>query len=490
MNMIFGFWGAMRAMASGLLLLLGLLIAWAMVFVQMVHPQNIKMEHATEMCESAFSSVWMATLILFQTLVAGDSWGVCAMPLIKEIPLTYFFFMVSLVTVQLGFMNLVLAIIVDQAAEAREVSKEERIRRKRIADAENLEHWKTTMGELDADASGTLTEDEFMSGYDLPTVSQTLDTLHMTSNDLRQIFHLMDTDKSGTLEYEEFVDQFYKAQSQDPAVYLMCIKLQVARIQHHIEAVLGQQIDSQLRILGDGLRSMISEVVRKETLGVEKRPMSEIYDCGPCPDEEVQRRSDIGKIMRKEVIHLARLPTEDEAAKPAATEPPPVASSDVAQRCVPEVRVGIVVSQALSKEPALLAAREAKLAEEDCLPCWLPSAGFEPGGSVRSQCLAFGKMVHVKRGVTSSSPACPDVGSPPTTHQTLTTSSDAAESARMEDWLRSPACPDISSSPTTYQTLTTSADPAEVPRMVVGLRNLAAVGLEGETRSRPTFLRL
>ena len=102
----------------------------------------------------AFDSVFMVMLMFFQTLMAGDSWGDCAVPMIQKNPLSIIIFggdltfdfgdyrgldashelastycimfsfrkpenyvklswpVGSLLTVQLGFANLVLAVIV------------------------------------------------------------------------------------------------------------------------------------------------------------------------------------------------------------------------------------------------------------------------------------------------------------------------------------------------------------------------------------------
>merc|ERR1719343_173040 len=120
--MIQGFAGAMQAMIWGLLLILLLLGIWSLLAVELLGP--ISRELWTEggrdqWCGEAFQTVARSTLLFFQTLVAGDSWGECAIPIINQEPLTYIIFSIALVTVQLGFTNLILAVIVDKATQAR-----------------------------------------------------------------------------------------------------------------------------------------------------------------------------------------------------------------------------------------------------------------------------------------------------------------------------------------------------------------------------------
>ena len=62
---------------------------WAMLMVEIVHPLIIDVHERTNVfaecseCLWAASSVMNADLLLFKTVVAGDSWGLIAMPVIQ-----------------------------------------------------------------------------------------------------------------------------------------------------------------------------------------------------------------------------------------------------------------------------------------------------------------------------------------------------------------------------------------------------------------------
>ena len=88
-------------------------------------PRRERPEDVNEFCLAAFSSIFEAIVIYFQTLVAGDSWGQCMIPIVHHHPWTILFFAAALITVTLGFMNLILAVIVDNATKAREGDQEE-----------------------------------------------------------------------------------------------------------------------------------------------------------------------------------------------------------------------------------------------------------------------------------------------------------------------------------------------------------------------------
>jgi len=235
--MIRGFIGAMKAMFWGFVLILLLLLLWSLICVEIVHPINMNMiaemkadgrgDEVNDFCVHAFSSVFNTSLLLFQTLVAGDSWGQCTWPVIKEQKLTFIIFAMALVSVSLGSFSLILAVIVDNAAAGRDGDREEQIQEKEGEVHEALMHWKEIIAQIDVDNSGTISWEELMEAYhNLPEVHHTLSMMGLSEHNLQGLFQLMDTDESGDLDYAEFMDTFITAQRQDLRTYLMMTKLQ------------------------------------------------------------------------------------------------------------------------------------------------------------------------------------------------------------------------------------------------------------------------
>jgi len=234
-SMISGLIGALQAMSWGLILVVLLLLIWSIISVEVIHPIAWRVHNQpdpqSEWCREAFSTVLKATLYFFVTLVAGDGWAVCAVPIIEDSPMAWSVFAVSLVTIQLGFLNLVLAVIVDNAAEARDASKEEKAAAQKELQAQSFIKWADVMTRLDADKSGTIHLDELMLGYSDKTVKAMLDDMCIDRSDLEMLFKLMDADDSGELEYTEFIHALMKAQTQDPKVYTMTMQLRLKKIE-------------------------------------------------------------------------------------------------------------------------------------------------------------------------------------------------------------------------------------------------------------------
>mmetsp|Transcript_14301 Transcript_14301/g.27715 ORF Transcript_14301/g.27715 Transcript_14301/m.27715 type:complete len:532 (-) Transcript_14301:60-1655(-) len=261
-NMLRGFKSAMGAMGYGFIFILFLLLISGILAVEIMHPINQDCD-PDGFCKDAFLSVTKAVLLFFQTLVAGDSWGACAVPIVKKAPWTLALFAVVLVIVQLGFTNLILAVIVEKAGEAREQDKntERRERKNGTARLANLAQ------QIGRSNSGTISEEEFRHGFkNEPDFRNLLDFLDIDAEDVSSLFALMDSDKSGDLSVEEFVRTLTKTSNEDVRKQMMFLRLKVicnkvgltqkvkkmrSSIQHRIEGLEGRVTDLRL-LLTDG----------------------------------------------------------------------------------------------------------------------------------------------------------------------------------------------------------------------------------------------
>jgi len=250
--MIRGFFGAMKAMFWGLVLIIVLLMFWSLIALEVINPINQEMLDAQDpdniFCREAFGSVFNASLLFFQTLVAGDSWGACIVPIIKYNKPSFVLFAAALVCVSLGFMNLILAVIVDNATSARDSDKEEVVRQKKAEEAAAIRKWKDVIASIDEDKSGSISEKELLSAFEIPEVRHQLDVMGLDENDLHNLFKMLDQDGSGDLDYDEFINAFLKAQGQDLRIYLMMQKTQVDSMANTVRK-LEAEVQSSLDIM-------------------------------------------------------------------------------------------------------------------------------------------------------------------------------------------------------------------------------------------------
>eukprot|EP00930_Biecheleria_cincta_P046291 TRINITY_DN31924_c0_g1_i1.p1 TRINITY_DN31924_c0_g1~~TRINITY_DN31924_c0_g1_i1.p1 ORF type:complete len:370 (-),score=63.57 TRINITY_DN31924_c0_g1_i1:112-1221(-) len=220
-----------------------LLLMWLILAVEFLHPVAQEVFQEGNECAVAFGSVFDAMLLLFQTLVAGDSWGRCSIDIIKAAPLTALIFAGSLIMIQIGITNLILAVVVEKAQEAHEQDVERRLREIASSKRQAERRLSEMCGHIDNNHDGTIGLPELLAFYDSSEELQdVLSTLDVRKEELTSLFHLMDSDNSGDLSYDELVNCISRADSNDLKRQIMMVKLQVQdvweRIRHSLQGLI------------------------------------------------------------------------------------------------------------------------------------------------------------------------------------------------------------------------------------------------------------
>eukprot|EP00931_Biecheleriopsis_adriatica_P006606 TRINITY_DN10798_c0_g3_i1.p1 TRINITY_DN10798_c0_g3~~TRINITY_DN10798_c0_g3_i1.p1 ORF type:complete len:557 (-),score=110.43 TRINITY_DN10798_c0_g3_i1:23-1693(-) len=268
--MLTGFAHAMGAMLWGFIGIAIMLLMWSVLAVELLNDTNSELD-SDEFCRQMFSSVGAASLMFWQTLVAGDSWGVCAIPLIQASPASFIVFAGALVTIQLGFTNLILAVIVERAQEAHERGKADEVAhmaKQRDAAGYRLME---ICEEVDTNADGKITMQELMFAYEAhPELRAIFKTLDIDEVDLETVFSLMDVDESGDLSYDELVGCIHKSDQDDIKRQVMMLKLRIENICLRVRQSLEVKLDFIVREIAQPSRGVtqLSENVTQPTEGV------------------------------------------------------------------------------------------------------------------------------------------------------------------------------------------------------------------------------
>eukprot|EP00933_Yihiella_yeosuensis_P027430 TRINITY_DN21323_c0_g2_i6.p1 TRINITY_DN21323_c0_g2~~TRINITY_DN21323_c0_g2_i6.p1 ORF type:complete len:589 (+),score=100.35 TRINITY_DN21323_c0_g2_i6:89-1855(+) len=249
-RLVSGFFSTLRTIFWGFLLLVAGLFPWSMITVEIVNSVGHVDWGGAEECSEAFSSVLRTWLLYWQILIANDEWGTCTVPLMKQYPGTFIIFATSLVTVQLGFTNLILAVIVDAAADAREKDIQEKNAQRKREEVEDVKQLGDVLARVDKDGSGTISVEEFYQGFDEePGLQHRLLAMGLDREDLIDLMLLIDADKSGELSYEEIISAFLKAEQQDARVQFLRMQLQMDSLSTQVQELSASTASSLRKVL-------------------------------------------------------------------------------------------------------------------------------------------------------------------------------------------------------------------------------------------------
>jgi len=254
--MVRSFFAAMSAMFWGFLIILMLLMMWAILAVETIHPINVEIPGKDEWCDQAFSNVQWCMLIFFQTLVAGDSWGTCSVKIIQTEPWTFFIFAGALVTIQLGFTNLILAVIVEKATAVREEDQMQALQDSEQSRRDAADEVYDICKECDVNEDSTITLTDLMKAHsERQELKKAFKLLNLDEQDIISLFQTLDTDDTGSLSYEQFAKCLTKTTDTDVRTQVMLLKMQVEEVRK--EQV--QQMTEIKNSLKDVVQSCLQE---------------------------------------------------------------------------------------------------------------------------------------------------------------------------------------------------------------------------------------
>eukprot|EP00747_Dinoflagellata_sp_TGD_P103301 gnl/TRDRNA2_/TRDRNA2_168918_c2_seq1.p1 gnl/TRDRNA2_/TRDRNA2_168918_c2~~gnl/TRDRNA2_/TRDRNA2_168918_c2_seq1.p1 ORF type:complete len:385 (-),score=49.95 gnl/TRDRNA2_/TRDRNA2_168918_c2_seq1:47-1111(-) len=166
------------------------------------------------------------------------------MSIIDHSPWTLIFFIAVHITLNTASLNLIMAAVVDCSMQARKGSLHEiaAVKKKHCERAKN--RIKEICKKIDKDGSGDLRLEEMLEGIEtVPEFRDNLKILDIEDEDMPLVFSMLDSDRSGSISYDEFVDQLYKMVDQDEHSMLVFIKAYLNDIRHRLADHLDAKTD-------------------------------------------------------------------------------------------------------------------------------------------------------------------------------------------------------------------------------------------------------
>merc|ERR1719352_2060408 len=189
-----------------------------------------------DVCDGIFSM--MHTLIQVLTL---DSWNGIARPMMKHIGWSWMFFYAYISVAVIVLLNLVTAIIVDNAMANSRKDEEQELAQRQVEKQRHLQEFRTLFDTMDVDGDGQLTWQEFENAFEVPEVATKLKMLDFEPDSCRELFALLDTG-DGALSLVEFFDGMSKmdgmAKAKDSFKQLKLTETLHRCLQRHSDDVL------------------------------------------------------------------------------------------------------------------------------------------------------------------------------------------------------------------------------------------------------------
>jgi hypothetical protein len=179
-------------------------------------------------------------------------------------------------SIGMAILNLILGVVVDVASQARGKMQKEMDDEKLMEMLEVHDHLLDVCKLMDADGSGELTRDELFQGYaENKTFREILQVMDITEEDLEILWTCLDTDRSGTITYTEFVTSCYRLKSSNTHFMLAYIKYYITMIKNKIcqeiedvrEAIADEEkkIEQELQNDQNHQKKIEEELIRMES---------------------------------------------------------------------------------------------------------------------------------------------------------------------------------------------------------------------------------
>jgi len=176
-------------------------------------------------------------------VVLGDSFHAFMREILFYVTWSWIYFYAYIALACLVLMNLVTAIIVENAMETSRNDHEQQVQEKKAKQSREVSELRHLFTLMDADGSGTLCWDEFKGSFLDPEMSKKWMLLDFQPEDCKELFRLLD-DGDGEIETNEFFEGLtrMKGPAQSKDVYRL--QKAVWKIQTYLEETMDQHSPS------------------------------------------------------------------------------------------------------------------------------------------------------------------------------------------------------------------------------------------------------
>eukprot|EP00929_Paragymnodinium_shiwhaense_P033584 TRINITY_DN18411_c0_g4_i1.p1 TRINITY_DN18411_c0_g4~~TRINITY_DN18411_c0_g4_i1.p1 ORF type:complete len:741 (+),score=188.75 TRINITY_DN18411_c0_g4_i1:158-2380(+) len=294
-----------------------LMSVWSVLAVELVHPVVSRLAERNvwpgcERCQRAFESVTAANLTFFQTVLAGDSWGLVAVPVLEESPPTAFVFCGAVLTMVYGVMQLITAVVVDSFADLRRLDVNALVHDIDAEEKQEKEILAKIFVKIDADGSGAISYTELADGARrVDEFRNWLRVMDIDASDLERLFSIIDEDCSGEVDLEEFIDALYRMKNAESRTATKFVKHMVETMDRKAD-----DLAQKVGILSQLLEKLESLEMQMERMRIMQQSSNQDELIVQQLETAFQRASDlcldtVMKTTMEQILPLVRKDSEE-----------------------------------------------------------------------------------------------------------------------------------------------------------------------------------
>lgn len=201
----------------------------------------------------------MYTLLQVLTL---DSWTSIARPIMKYVAWSWIYFYLYICIAVFVLMNLVTAIIVENALKNSQKDAEELLAEKDREREQAFHQFRHLFNLIDVDGNGELSKNELEAAFEDPEIEVQLRLLDIRREDCREIFDLIDTG-DGVLSLQEFFDGLRRMEGSAQARDLFRVLKTTEQVARRLRDELGIERSPSASASPCGRRSSSSSSPRR-----------------------------------------------------------------------------------------------------------------------------------------------------------------------------------------------------------------------------------
>jgi len=217
--MVVAFWHAMKAMCFICIMMLFGVLLYSVVATTMIgrNPAFDGVKIYDDTVYQRFGTVYSSMYSLFE-LMTLEGWDQVARPLVEAQPLTIFFIASFIMIFTFGMLNMIVALVVEKTLEqTRQMGElqESQLKQQMCLELQDIA---TVFKQADTDGDGDLTLAELEEALSHSEMVRTsLANMGIPTEDVTELYRVLDWKNSGAIKVREFVEGIIKMQAEVPS---------------------------------------------------------------------------------------------------------------------------------------------------------------------------------------------------------------------------------------------------------------------------------